>query len=138
MNNPGMFRVFRRPEGKPPAHPKTRMALRKGLADIPLRAQVSADVNHRFMEHMATLRDDTPLRDVLRDLTRASFKVDESEHSTSPEKIRLCCWPRRSPIRRFRHHQQKTPADLAHLTVGKRRNRQTTLRPHQSSPATVP
>jgi hypothetical protein len=74
MNNPGMFRVFRRPESTPLGHPKRRMALRKGLADIPLRTQVSADVNHRFMEQMATLRDDTPLRDVLRDLTRASVQ----------------------------------------------------------------
>ena len=74
MNNPGMFRVFRRPEGKPLGHPKKRMALRKGLADIPLRTQVSADINHRFMEHMATLRDDTPLRDLLRELTRTSVE----------------------------------------------------------------
>ena len=28
------------------------------------------DVNHRFMEQMATVRNDTPLRDVLKDITR--------------------------------------------------------------------
>lgn len=74
VNNPGMFRVFRRPEGQKHGQAKKRMALRKGLADITLRSQVSADVNHRFMEQMATLRDDTPLRDLLKDLTRPSVQ----------------------------------------------------------------
>ena len=70
MNNPGMFRVFRRPEGKKNATVKKRMSLRKGIADITVRTQVSADVNHRFIEQMASLRDDTPMRDVLRELVK--------------------------------------------------------------------
>jgi hypothetical protein len=69
MNNPGMFRVWRYPERRTPSDVKKRMALRKGVADIPLRSQVAADVNHRFMEQMATLRDDTPLRDLFQHLT---------------------------------------------------------------------
>jgi len=69
MNNPGMFRVWRYPEGQPHSGAKKRMALRKGLADIPLRSQVAAEVNQRFMEQMATLRDDTPLRTLLQDVT---------------------------------------------------------------------
>jgi hypothetical protein len=71
MNNPAMFKVFRRKEGQNINQPKQRLSLRKGLADIPLRTQVSAEVNHRFMEQMATLRDDTPLRDLLAGLTRS-------------------------------------------------------------------
>jgi len=74
MNNPGMFRVFRRPEGQKQGRAKKRMALRKGLGDITLRTQISADVNHRFMEQMATLRDDTPLRDLLKDITKPSVQ----------------------------------------------------------------
>lgn len=70
MNNPGMFRVWRRPEGQDPTAVKKRMALRKGLADVPLRTQVAADVNHRFMEQMATVSDDTPLSELLKDITR--------------------------------------------------------------------
>ncbi len=48
------------------------MVLRKGIGDIPIRTQVASDVNRRFMEKMATLHDDTPLRDLLQDVTRAS------------------------------------------------------------------
>lgn len=74
MNNPGMFRVFRRPEGRKGAGPKKRMPLRKGIADIPVRTQVAADVIHRFTEQMATLRDDTPMREVLREVSRPSIQ----------------------------------------------------------------
>ena len=73
MNNPAMFRVWRHPEGQARASAKRRMPLRKGIADIPLRAQVANDVNHRFMEQMATVRDDTPLRDLLKDITASSI-----------------------------------------------------------------
>jgi hypothetical protein len=68
MNNPGMFRVWRPTEGKPQAA-KKRQPLRKGIGDIPLRAQVADDVNRRFTQQLATLRDDTPMRDLLGDIT---------------------------------------------------------------------
>ena len=70
MNNPAMFRVWRHAEGQARSRAKKRRSLRKGIADIPLRAQVANNVNHRFMEQMATVRNDTPLRDVLKDITR--------------------------------------------------------------------
>jgi hypothetical protein len=69
MNNPAMFRVWRPVEGKP-AGPKKRQPLRKGIGDIPLRAQVADDVNRRFTRQLATVRDDTPVRDLLADVTR--------------------------------------------------------------------
>lgn len=70
MNNPAMFRVWRRPEGQSRSRVKRYMPLRKGIADIPVRARVAGEVNNRFMEQMATVRDDTPLRDLLKNLTR--------------------------------------------------------------------
>ena len=76
MNNPAMFRVWRHPEGQAQSETKKRISLRKGIADIPLRAQVAGDVNHRFMEQMATLRSDTPLRNIINDVTR-SFIVQK-------------------------------------------------------------
>jgi hypothetical protein len=69
MNNPGKFRVFRHAEGQHD-RPKQRLSLRKGLADIPLRTQVAADVNHRFMAQMATLTDATPVRDLLQEIVQ--------------------------------------------------------------------
>jgi hypothetical protein len=69
MNNPAMFRVWRPTEGQ--AHGiKKRQPLRKGIGDIPLRAQVADDVNRRFTQQLATVRDETPLRELLNDITR--------------------------------------------------------------------
>jgi hypothetical protein len=39
--------------------------LRKGVADIPLRAQVSQEVNNRFMDTLSTFSYHTPLTDLL-------------------------------------------------------------------------
>lgn len=60
MNRPDRFEVFSHKEGRQDA-PKQRLPLRKGVADIPLRAQVAADVNKRFTAHLATLKDETPV-----------------------------------------------------------------------------
>ena len=70
MNNPAMFRVFRRPEGRRGIGPKQRLPLRKGIADMTIRARVANDVNRRFMGQMATLKDDRPLRDVLAEISQ--------------------------------------------------------------------
>jgi hypothetical protein len=70
MNAPTAFRVFRHAEGQQDA-PKQRLALRKGLADIPVRTQVADDVNHRFMAQMATLKDNTPISDLLKEIVQS-------------------------------------------------------------------
>jgi hypothetical protein len=72
MNHPAMFRVYRHPEGQKHSGVKNPMALRKGLADIAVRTQVAADINHRFMEHIAALQDETPLRDALQAVTHST------------------------------------------------------------------
>jgi hypothetical protein len=72
INNPGMFRACRQPEGKD--GPKKRLPLRKGIADIALRTEFSAEVSHRFMEQMATLHDDTPVHKMLQPVTRSSVQ----------------------------------------------------------------
>jgi hypothetical protein len=64
MNRPDRFKVMRHPEGRQDS-PKQRRPLRKGIADLPLRALVANDVNRRFAEHLATLKDATPVREVL-------------------------------------------------------------------------
>jgi hypothetical protein len=74
MNAPAMFRVYRRAQGESARRPKKLRPLRKGVADIALRAQVSQDVNNRFMDGLATFSDHTRMRDLLSDPTRASIK----------------------------------------------------------------
>jgi len=65
INMPDMFRVYRRAQGQPPTARKKLRPLRKGVADIPLRAQVSQDVNNRLMDELSSFSDHTPLIDLL-------------------------------------------------------------------------
>ena len=65
INTPAMFQVYRRAQGQPPDTPKRLRPLRKGVADIPLRAQVSQEVNQRLMDELSTFSDQTPLSDLL-------------------------------------------------------------------------
>lgn len=64
MNRPDRFKVMRHLEDQPNS-PKQRRPLRKGIADLPLRALVANDVNRRFAEQLATLKDETPVREIL-------------------------------------------------------------------------
>ena len=74
INNPGKFKVFRHKQGQPNHEPKQRLTMRKGIADIPLRAAVSQQVNNRFMDNLASLQDTTPVGDFIRDTTRHVIK----------------------------------------------------------------
>lgn len=65
INMPNMFTVYRRAQGQPRHAPKKLRPLRKGVADIPLRAQVSQEVNNRFMDELSTFTNKTPLSELL-------------------------------------------------------------------------
>jgi hypothetical protein len=66
LNRPSMFRVYRRAQGEGAKTKKTLRSLRKGVADIPLRAKVCQEINNRFMDGVAAFSDDTPMRDILK------------------------------------------------------------------------
>lgn len=70
LNNPAPFRVWRCKEGSPDSADKERLPLRKGVADIPLRAEVCREINARFIGQAAALSDGTPVRDTLDGLGR--------------------------------------------------------------------
>jgi hypothetical protein len=70
INDPGKFRVFRHKQGQSCDKPKSRQALRKGVADIQLRAIVSQEVNDRFMDDLSTFSDDAPAREIIVQVTR--------------------------------------------------------------------
>lgn len=53
INDAGKFKVYRKPEGKPRAK-KTWSKLRKGVADMARRAQVSDQSNQRYMQALAS------------------------------------------------------------------------------------
>lgn len=65
MNQPAMFRVYRHAQEQCRNEPKRLLPLRKGVADIVLRTQVSQDINNRFMDNLMTAKCDTPVREML-------------------------------------------------------------------------
>jgi hypothetical protein len=71
INMPDLFRVYRRAQGQPHTARKKLRPLRKGVADIPLRAQVSQEVNNRLMDQLSTFSDTTPVIDLLAPYLRA-------------------------------------------------------------------
>jgi hypothetical protein len=61
IREPGDFKVYRPVEGDPDG-PKDWRPLRKGIADLQRRAEVSQAANERYLEALAAVHDGTPLR----------------------------------------------------------------------------
>jgi hypothetical protein len=57
MNHPEAFRVYRTPEGQPHRLKRWR-PLRKGVADLPRRAQISRTANDRYLATLAAVPTD--------------------------------------------------------------------------------
>lgn len=67
MNQPDGFKVFR-PKTREPEAPYAWQPLRKGVADLFRRAQVSDQAAQRYLEGLATVEHTTPLKELLHDL----------------------------------------------------------------------
>jgi hypothetical protein len=63
ITHPRDIKVFRRAEGKQTG-PKTWRRLRKGVSDLPRRAQVSQAANERYLETLAAVNESTPLKEL--------------------------------------------------------------------------
>lgn len=74
VNFPEGIKVYRRPQGKPEAKPTWR-GLRRGVADLRRRAQVSDAATQRYLDALAAADTTTPLGDLLRPIcNRKQFK----------------------------------------------------------------
>jgi hypothetical protein len=69
LNNPAPFKVWRCKEGAPDG-PKERLPLRKGVADIPLRAKVCGEINARFIGQAAQVKDTAKVREIVASVGR--------------------------------------------------------------------
>jgi hypothetical protein len=65
MNDPGRFRIYRHTEKQDKSEPKKLLPMRKGIADINVRAEVSRNIVNRFTEHMSALEEKTRLGELL-------------------------------------------------------------------------
>jgi hypothetical protein len=84
MNVPEKFKVYRHAQGNSPSAKKRFLPLRKGVADIALRAQVSQEINNRFLNNLADFSDETPVRQLLGEVTRASTKNGRRVRALDP------------------------------------------------------
>ena len=69
MNHEADFRVYRPKEGNPQG-PKSWRVLRRGMADLHRRAEVSQQTNDRYLGSLAQVDDSTRLEEVIRPLER--------------------------------------------------------------------
>ncbi len=74
MNNPSKFKVQRLKEGDDKSADKKYLPMRKGVADINLRAKVSSDCNKRFSEQLATVSDKTPVGELFNSISAPSSR----------------------------------------------------------------
>jgi hypothetical protein len=73
INDPTGYRVYRTKEGAPPDAAKSWQQLRKGVADLGRRAEVSQAANQRLAESLAGVAETTPLGELLEPLSRPVF-----------------------------------------------------------------
>jgi hypothetical protein len=69
IRDPGDFKAYRPAEGDPEG-PKDWRPLRKGIADLHRRAEVSQAANERYLEALTAIQDATPLRQLAEPLCR--------------------------------------------------------------------
>lgn len=68
INQPKDYRVWRTKEGDPPDADKSWQQMRKGVADLPRRAQVAEAANQRLAASLATVAETTTLGQLLQPL----------------------------------------------------------------------
>jgi hypothetical protein len=73
INQAGMFKVFRRPEGADDDTPPSWQTMRKGVADMPRRAEVGQASNNHLAESLATVADTHTLGELLHSLGEPVF-----------------------------------------------------------------
>jgi len=91
INEPDRFKVYRAAEGSEHGRPAWHH-MRKGVADLVRRAEVSQAVNNRYLDALGSLEDTTPLGELTRELCRpVTWKGRRARalHPWSPDDLDL-------------------------------------------------
>ena len=83
INKPEEFRAYRKTEGKP-ARAKRWLPMRRNVADMPRRAQVSAQINQRYLEAIGSVRNAKSAGEAARELCRAKRKGPRRYRALNP------------------------------------------------------
>jgi hypothetical protein len=79
MNDPTKFKIHRTTEGSD-SDEKKFLSMRKGIADIGVRTQISSSKTNNFTEHMATLEDNTVTVDEILSHASRPIKKDKRHY----------------------------------------------------------
>jgi hypothetical protein len=82
LRQPGDFKVYRPAEGEPEGAPDWR-PLRKGIADLHRRGEVSQACNGRYLEALAAVHDRTPLSELAEPLCRPALEPSRRRGSVA-------------------------------------------------------
>jgi hypothetical protein len=82
VREPGDFKVYRTAQGDPQG-PKTRRQMRKGVVDLPCRAEVGQAANGRYLEALAAVHTAEPLRQLVEPLCRPVTEPAQRQDSPS-------------------------------------------------------
>jgi hypothetical protein len=112
INNTRDFRIFRSKEGQANG-PKRWRILRKGVADMHRRAEVSQAANDRYLESLACVEDKMPLGRLVQDLCHPVYWKGQRARALNPlsgEDARLLETVNRGEfsINGFRNHDLRT------------------------------
>jgi hypothetical protein len=80
INDPSGYQVYRTKEGEPADAPKSWQQLRKGVADLGRRAEVSQACNQRLAESLASVADTTALGKLLEPLSKPVWDAAGRRH----------------------------------------------------------
>lgn len=83
IDDPAGFKVWRRPEGKPDAAPDWH-GLRRGIADLHRRAQVSQAANERYLQALASVENAACLGELAAKLCQPAWREGRRARALNP------------------------------------------------------
>lgn len=84
VNQPGMFHVHRHTQGQGRSESKRLLPMRKSVADVVVRTQVSQEINDRFMDNLATVQCETPVGALLDEVVKPVKKEGHRVRALDP------------------------------------------------------
>ena len=85
INDPKKFKAHRHILGQSGEDkPKKILPLRKGVMDTPIRAKISQDVNNRLMNDLSTIKDTTPVHELIDTISTHRIKNSKRYRALTP------------------------------------------------------
>lgn len=83
INKPDFFKVFRTPEDKPFEELRW-LPLRKGVADVKRRIEISQKINERYLNALASIDTERPVKDIVDDICSPAYLNEKRIRALRP------------------------------------------------------